>query len=93
MPFTIGGDYMPPEKPSTPSFKSTKKPIRVRVEKRKQSFVTIIENLPFSEDELKTFLSTLKKKFSCGGTSKDGLITLQGNFEAEVKKLIDERKN
>ena len=85
MPFKIGGDYVPPEKKKEllPS-NNKKKPIKVRVEKRKNSQVTLIDNLPMDEQSLKDLLSTLKKKFSCGGTVQNGQIVLQGNFEKQV---------
>jgi translation initiation factor 1 len=85
MPFTIGGDYISSDdlKPKGP-----KKPIKVRVERRKNSFVTIIENLDLKEAELKALLSNLKRKFSCGGTLKEGVIELQGKFEDGVKTFL-----
>lgn len=83
MPFTIGGDYIPPQNP--PSQKSPKKPLKIRIEKRKQSVVTLIENLDLADHDLKNLLSELKKKFSCGGTIKDRIISLQGNYEEALK--------
>ena len=83
MPFTLGGDYLPSQ-PSEPSKKSNKK-IKIKVERRNQKYVTIIENLDLADHELKEKLSTWKKKFSCGGTIKNNKIELQGNFEDQIK--------
>lgn len=88
MPFTFGGDYIPPEKASLKV--GPQKSLKIRLEKRKQKTVTIIENLPFNDHELSELLSTLKKKFSCGGTLKDKIITLQGSFETQVKLFLKE---
>ena len=85
MPFTIGGDYISSDdlKPKVP-----KKTTKVRIERRKNSFVTVIENLDLKEADLKSLLSNLKRKFSCGGTLKGSVIELQGKFEAEVKEFL-----
>ena len=83
MPFTLGGEYLPYQ-PSEPSKKLNKK-MKVKVERRNQKYVTIIENLDLANHELKEQLSTWKKKFSCGGTIKNNKIELQGNFEDQIK--------
>lgn len=89
MPFTIGGDYVPPEKKEESLFANNKKkPVKVRVEKRKNTQVTLIDNLPLDEQSLKDLLSKLKKKFSCGGTVQNGQIVLQGNFEKQVLAFL-----
>ena len=83
MPFTLGGDYLP-SKSTEQSKKSNKKP-KIKVERRNQKQVTIIDNLDLSEHELKEKLSAWKKKFSCGGTIKNNKIELQGNFENQIE--------
>jgi translation initiation factor 1 len=84
MPFTIGGDYVPPEKISSKQEKKPNKPVKIRVEKKKNSLVTVVENLDMSEEELKSLLSQLKRSYGCGGTIKDGKIFLQGNLENQM---------
>ena len=84
MPFTIGGDYVPPEKSLDKQEKKPKKPLKIRVEKKKNSLITVIENLDKTEEELKSLLSQLKRSFGCGGTLKDGTIFLQGNLETQM---------
>lgn len=90
MPFLLGGDYVPSDKKeeAVPS-NNKKRKVKVRVEKRKNSQVTLIDHLDLDHQSLKNFLSKLKKKFSCGGTLQNGQIILQGNFEKEVLSLLN----
>ena len=83
MPFTIGGDYIPPEeKPE----KKSGKPVKVRLEKRKKAILTVVLNL--ERPDLKEIASKIKAKLGCGGSVKDGRIELQGEKVEPVKKLL-----
>ena len=81
MPFTIGGDWVPsePEKPS-PAAASTK-PVKVRKEKRRGTWVTVVLNLNPEKHDLKALAAGLKRKLGCGGTVKQGVIEIQGDKE------------
>lgn len=83
MPFTIGGERVPPKKDQI-----TKKKILVREQKKKGKFVTLVLNLNLAEDELKDLLRFLKKHCHCGGTLRDESIEIQGNKEQEVLKAL-----
>ncbi len=66
-------------------------PVRIRSERRRGRDVTIIENLPFSKENMKSFLKEMKKILACGGTYKDGYVLLQGDHKYKVAKLLKER--
>ncbi len=86
MPFTIGGDWIPESKPVTP-----KKPVKVILEKRKKSILTVIMNLSDSPEEMQALASELKKKLGAGGTVKEGRIEIQGDKVDQVMKFLKER--
>ena len=88
MPFTVGGDWIPNEEPT---LSKPKRPTSVRSEKRKHSRVTVIRNLPGTSQELSRIASLLKRKCSCGGTVKDGIIEIQGDKIEEVRALLKEQ--
>ena len=46
---------------------------------------TVIEGLNEHEINLKDLAKKLKTKFACGGTAKDGIIELQGNYLKGIK--------
>ncbi len=66
-------------------------PVRIRSERRRGRDVTIIENLPFSKENMKSFLKEMKKVLACGGTYKDGYVLLQGDHRYKVARLLKER--
>ncbi len=66
-------------------------PVRIRSERRRGRDVTIIENLPFSKENMRSFLKEMKKILACGGTYKDGYVLLQGDHRYKVAKLLKEK--
>lgn len=87
MPFTIGGDWVPNEKPSGKAA-SSGKPVKVRSVRRRNSMVTSILNLSMEEAELKELAAALKKQCGCGGTVKDGVIEMQGDRVDQVREIL-----
>lgn len=87
MPFTIGGEWVPE------SSKKPSKPITLRKEKRRSSYVTIIMHLPNEMGELKKICSELKKELGCGGSVKEETIELQGDQVEAVKKYLKSIRN
>lgn len=87
MPFTIGGDWV-----SGParSKKAKSLPVKVVLEKRGRSVVTVVRNLDCDVTELKNVAARLKKHCACGGTVKDGLIEIQGDKANMVRQYLDE---
>jgi len=67
---------------------ATKK-IKIYKEKAKfRKYMTVIEGL--APEELKKTGAELKMKLACGGTSKNGIVRLQGNHLDAVKKTLIE---
>lgn len=66
--------------------------VRVRLEKkgRKGKGVTLISGLPLTVNELESLAKELKRKCCCGGTVKEGVIEIQGDFRDVI---ITELKN
>ncbi len=58
---------------------------------RKGKGVTIIENLPLGEAELKSLAKELKAKCGSGGTCKEGRIEIQGDRRELVRDELAER--
>lgn len=71
MPFTFSGEWIP-EKKEYP-------PIKIFKEKRKGSYVTLIKHIPLEGEELKQFISELKRHLASGGAIKEGVIEIQGD--------------
>ena len=87
MPFTIGGEWIPESSLSKPA-----QPIKVRKEKRRSAFVTIIMHLPYENSQLKNICSSLKKRLGCGGSVKGSTIELQGDQIDAVNTFLKELK-
>jgi translation initiation factor 1 len=84
MPFTFDGQYIP----NTTAESGPKKPVKVRLLKRKNKIVTTIQNLPLSEKEMLDLSAKVKKQLGCGGAVKEGVIEIQGDKVDQVIKLL-----
>jgi len=63
--------------------------IKVRIETRKWGReVTLIMGINPKEVDVHTLTTKLKNKCACGGTSKDGVIELQGDHRHRIKQLL-----
>jgi len=63
--------------------------VKVRLETRKWGkATTIIEGINSKSVNLGDLGAKLKTHCACGGTTKDGLIMLQGDHRNKVKKLL-----
>ena len=56
---------------------------------RKGKGVTVVKGVPLGVDELKKLATELKQKCGCGGTIKEGIIEIQGEWR---DKIIEELK-
>src|SRR3989344_3097415 len=64
---------------------------RIRIRKEKKRFgkiVTIIDGIKDPKINLKELAKKLKNKLACGGTSKEGMIELQGDHVKKVKEEL-----
>ncbi|SCA63567.1 hypothetical protein SCG7109_AS_00060 [Chlamydiales bacterium SCGC AG-110-M15] len=92
MPFTIGGDWVPgePEGKEKDIIKHSR-PVKVRKEKRRGSFVTVVLNLRCDDDEIKNLATELKRACACGGTVKERIIEVQGDKVDQVRKVLQSK--
>lgn len=86
MPFTVGGEWISREEK-----KISRRPVKVRVEKRGRAIVTVVLHLPGEERELKEIASFLKRSLGGGGTVKKGTIEIQGEKQEMVRSLLLEK--
>ncbi len=67
--------------------KETNRRIKVYTEKKKfRKYMTVVSGL--SGDEMEKTAKELKHILACGGTSKNGMIELQGEHKDAVKKAL-----
>ncbi|MCL5008279.1 MAG: stress response translation initiation inhibitor YciH [Candidatus Marsarchaeota archaeon] len=67
--------------------KETNRRIKVYTEKKKfRKYMTVVSGL--SGDEMDKTAKELKRILACGGTSKNGMIELQGEHKDAVKKAL-----
>ncbi len=53
--------------------------------------VTVVTNVPFPPEELKSLAADLKKLCGTGGTIKDGVIEIQGEHRDKIKPFLEAR--
>jgi translation initiation factor 1 len=91
----LGGDDQAVTPPPTVPPPPPKKVHTVKVSRetagRKGKGVTVVSDLPLTEDQLKELATKLKSACGSGGTSKDGRIEIQGDHRdrlvTELEKL------
>ncbi|MEM0201114.1 MAG: stress response translation initiation inhibitor YciH [Candidatus Micrarchaeaceae archaeon] len=67
--------------------KETNRKIKVYTEKKKfKKYMTVVSGL--TGEELDKTAKELKRMLACGGTSKNGIIELQGEHKEAVKKAL-----
>ena len=55
---------------------------------RKGKSVTLIKGLSMNPSELKAYAGKLKKKTGTGGSLKDGVIEIQGDYREKVAEIL-----
>jgi translation initiation factor 1 len=83
------GDLRRARDPKTITRK-TDGPVKVRRETagRKGKTVTTVFNLPLNDVEIRELAGKLKKRCSVGGSSKDGMIEIQGDHRDTVLEVL-----
>ena len=89
--FSTNPDFDKQENISPQQPNLTSQNLRLHLDRRGGGkIVTIIKGFKGSNSHLLALCSVLKKKFSIGGTAKNGTILLQGNIRDRLLKyLID----
>lgn len=65
--------------------------ITVAIEKKKfGKKYTVVKGIDDKDINLKDVVKKLKSELACGGTVKQGIIELQGDHKAKVKKFLVE---
>lgn len=57
---------------------------------RKGKGVSLITGLPLEHEQLQTLAKQLKKKCGCGGTVKNGVIEIQGDYRTLLKGNLEQ---
>lgn len=61
----------------------------VKVDRRRYGkAVTLVKGLNSKEIDLDDLASKLKRKLACGGTTKNGIIELQGDHRDRIEKIL-----
>ena len=55
---------------------------------RKGKTVTLIKGLRMNPSELKAYAGKLKKKTGTGGSLKDGVIEIQGDYRDKIREIL-----
>jgi Translation initiation factor 1 (eIF-1/SUI1) and related proteins len=55
---------------------------------RKGKSVTLIKGLRMNPSELKAYAGKLKKKTGTGGSLKDGVVEIQGDYREKVAEIL-----
>jgi len=68
--------------------KETQNIIVTTERKRFGKIHTIITGIDETEINLKDLAKKLKEKLACGGTSKNGMVDLQGDHKTKIKQIL-----
>jgi len=66
--------------------------LRIQTDKKNRAgkTVTMITGFVGSEEDLTLLGKTLKTKCGCGGSVKDGIIIIQGDFREKIMGILNE---
>ena len=78
----------PQEDVSTPEPSRQRLTVRIDRRQRAGKQVTLVEGFKGREEDLSALARTLKTKCGVGGTAKDGIITIQGDFRDKLVELL-----
>lgn len=87
--FSTNQDYyndFEEEQEDTETAPKNKQKLRVKLDKKQRAgkIVTLVEGFSGTEDDLKDLGKELKTKCGTGGTAKEGLIIIQGDYKEKI---------
>lgn len=91
--YSTNPDMMQPEatEPAvTPANEQQKLKVRIDKKHRAGKTVTLVEGFEGNEDDLAELGKKLKTKCGAGGSAKDGLIIIQGDYKEKVAQWLKE---
>jgi translation initiation factor 1 len=65
--------------------------VRREVKGRRGKTVTTVSGVPLPDSELRDLAAELKRRCGTGGSSKDGVIEIQGDHRDTLVKALEER--
>lgn len=89
--YSTNPDFKPEsEDDDLETLEANKQPLKVLRDRKKRrgKTATLVEGFVGSEDDLKDLGKTLKSKCGVGGSAKDGVILIQGDFKEKVYNLL-----
>lgn len=78
------------EEPSTPDPSKQRLIVKIDRKGRAGKQVTLVEGFVGSEDDLSDLARTLKQRCGVGGTAKDGVIAIQGDWRDRIVAILTE---
>lgn len=66
-------------------------PIICKYEKRKGKPITILEGYTGATQDFKTLAKEIKTKLSVGGSFKDDIIIIQGDYRDRIMKILKDK--
>ncbi len=89
-------DHQPSEEQVQPNKEKNKfwvqdQPVLCKYEKRKGKPITILEGYEGTDADLKELTKALKTLLGVGGTYKNGLILIQGDYRDKIMIFLQER--
>jgi len=83
-------DYPEPEEVATLPKEKQKLRVKLDTKQRAGKVVTLIEGFAGSNDDMEALGKLLKTRCGAGGSAKDGLILIQGDYKEKVLNWLRE---
>jgi len=83
-------DYPEPEEVTTLPKEKQKLRVKLDTKQRAGKVVTLIEGFAGSNDDMEALGKLLKTRCGAGGSAKDGLILIQGDYKEKVLNWLRE---
>lgn len=91
--YSTNPDAVPePEEEITETLAPNKQRLKIKLDSKKRAgkVVTLIEGFVGSDEDLAALGKQLKTKCGTGGTAKEGLIIIQGDYKIKIMEWLKE---